>query len=35
MLLFDKDGRPIDGVRPDGKRVVLWFHDETIFYAHD
>ncbi len=35
MLLFDKDGKPIDGVRPDGKRVVLWFHDETIFYAHD
>ncbi len=35
MQIFDKDGKLIDGVRPDGKCVVLWFHDESIFYAHD
>ncbi len=35
MQIFDKDGNPIDSVCPDGKRVVLWFHDESIFYAHD
>lgn len=35
MLLFDKDGKPIDSVHPDGKWIVLWFHDETIFYAHN
>ncbi|PBK94278.1 hypothetical protein ARMGADRAFT_1045736 [Armillaria gallica] len=35
MQIFDKDGNPIDSVRPDGKRVVLWFHNKSIFYAHD
>ncbi len=35
MLLFDKDGKPIDSVHLDGKWIILWFHDETIFYAHD
>ncbi|PBK93484.1 hypothetical protein ARMGADRAFT_1045964 [Armillaria gallica] len=35
MQIFDKDRKPIDGVRPDGKCIVLWFHNESIFYAHD
>lgn len=43
MRVYSSDGRDItdeireeDGVlRVEGKRVVLWFHDESIFYAHD
>ncbi|KAK0197638.1 hypothetical protein F5146DRAFT_871242, partial [Armillaria mellea] len=35
MQIFDKDRKPIDGVCPDGKHIVLWFHDKSIFYAHD
>ncbi|THU86019.1 hypothetical protein K435DRAFT_923964 [Dendrothele bispora CBS 962.96] len=37
MKVFDKDGNELNtgGVMQNGKRVVLWFHDESIFYAHD
>ncbi|KAK0219796.1 hypothetical protein IW262DRAFT_1448343 [Armillaria fumosa] len=35
MQIFDKDENPIDGVHSDGKHIVLWFHDESIFYVHD
>ncbi|THV00602.1 hypothetical protein K435DRAFT_932378 [Dendrothele bispora CBS 962.96] len=38
MQLYDKDGNEVErniGVGPEGKRVILWYHDESIFYAHD
>ncbi len=35
MQIFDKDGKPLMGFSPNGKHIVLWFHDESIFYAHD
>ncbi|KAJ7886305.1 hypothetical protein B0H13DRAFT_2535256 [Mycena leptocephala] len=39
MRVFDKDGKDItEGVEAmvaSGKRVVIWYHDESIFYAHD
>ncbi|PPQ68183.1 hypothetical protein CVT24_005070, partial [Panaeolus cyanescens] len=37
MQQFTREGLPAEiyGPRPEGKEVVAWFHDETIFYAHD
>jgi hypothetical protein len=35
MMKWDKDGNPEYGPYGPGRRVVIWFHDETIFYAHD
>ncbi|KAJ7720590.1 hypothetical protein DFH07DRAFT_712612, partial [Mycena maculata] len=39
MRVFDKDGNDItvevEGMVASGKRVVIWYHDESIFYAHD
>ncbi|KAH6901434.1 hypothetical protein BKA70DRAFT_1113902, partial [Coprinopsis sp. MPI-PUGE-AT-0042] len=32
---WDKDNKPEFGPFPDGRRVIIWYHDETIFYAHD
>ncbi|KAF7300228.1 hypothetical protein MKEN_01346700 [Mycena kentingensis (nom. inval.)] len=36
VVSFDNDGKPFFGpfVEP-GRRVVIWYHDESIFYAHD
>lgn len=30
-----RDDRPEYGPHPKGKRVIAWYHDESIFYAHD
>ncbi|KAJ6536875.1 hypothetical protein B0H19DRAFT_962801 [Mycena capillaripes] len=39
MKVFDKDGKDItaevEAMVASGKRVVIWYHDESIFYAHD
>ncbi|KAJ6584549.1 hypothetical protein B0H19DRAFT_901805, partial [Mycena capillaripes] len=39
MRVFDKDGNDItvdiEAMVASGKRVVIWYHDESIFYAHD
>ncbi|PPQ84819.1 hypothetical protein CVT24_013253, partial [Panaeolus cyanescens] len=35
MEKFSKEGLPEFGPRAPGREVVIWFHDETIFYAHD
>ncbi|KAJ7460412.1 hypothetical protein B0H11DRAFT_1634522, partial [Mycena galericulata] len=35
MEAWSADNIPEQGPFPPGKRVVVWFHDETIFYAHD
>ncbi|KAJ7165269.1 hypothetical protein C8R46DRAFT_865640, partial [Mycena filopes] len=39
MRVFDKDGKDItadvEAMVASGKRVVIWYHDESIFYAHD
>jgi hypothetical protein len=35
MHHWDRDGRPEFGPYPKGKRVIVWYHDESIFYAHD
>jgi hypothetical protein len=34
MQAYSKDGIAT-GARADGKWVVVWYHDESIFYAHD
>jgi hypothetical protein len=31
---WDRDNMPEFGPLP-GRRVIIWYHDETIFYAHD
>ncbi|THU98763.1 hypothetical protein K435DRAFT_660226 [Dendrothele bispora CBS 962.96] len=33
--LYDRDGKPLPPSVPNGKQVIIWYHDETIFYAHD
>ncbi|KAJ7080900.1 hypothetical protein B0H15DRAFT_748478, partial [Mycena belliarum] len=35
MRHWDKDNRPENGPALPGKQVVIWYHDESIFYAHD
>jgi hypothetical protein len=35
MFNWDEDNLPELGPRPAGCRVIAWFHDESIFYAHD
>lgn len=43
MQAYDQDGNEISNERIDqlealvaaGRRVVIWYHDESIFYAHD
>ncbi|KAJ6629861.1 hypothetical protein B0H10DRAFT_1903748 [Mycena sp. CBHHK59/15] len=39
MRVFDKDGKDItaevEEMVASGKWVVIWYHDESIFYAHD
>jgi hypothetical protein len=39
MRVFDKDGKDITSevasMAASGKRVVIWYHDKSIFYAHD
>ncbi|KAJ7192309.1 hypothetical protein GGX14DRAFT_537754 [Mycena pura] len=32
---YSRDGLPEYGPHRDGKRVIIWYHDESIFYAHD
>ncbi|KAI3998438.1 hypothetical protein K525DRAFT_214660, partial [Schizophyllum commune Loenen D] len=32
---WDSDGTPVEGPLNEGKQVIIWYHDETIFYAHD
>ncbi|PPQ76855.1 hypothetical protein CVT24_010781 [Panaeolus cyanescens] len=35
MEKFSKEGLPEFGPRPQGREVVIWFHNETILYTHD
>ncbi|KAJ7622335.1 hypothetical protein FB45DRAFT_1091207, partial [Roridomyces roridus] len=35
MRFYDRDGHPVFGPYHNGRRVVVWYHDESIFYAHD
>ncbi|KAJ7353102.1 hypothetical protein DFH08DRAFT_956188 [Mycena albidolilacea] len=35
MHHWDRDGCPEFRPHPKGKRVVVWYHNESIFYAHD
>ncbi|KAJ6483382.1 hypothetical protein C8R45DRAFT_788071, partial [Mycena sanguinolenta] len=35
MQHYTRDGSPVIGPPPPGKRVIIWYHDESIFYAHD
>jgi hypothetical protein len=39
MCVFDKDGKDITSevtyMAVLGNQVVIWYHDESIFYAHD
>ncbi|KAJ7190599.1 hypothetical protein GGX14DRAFT_321596, partial [Mycena pura] len=36
VRVFDNDGNPIEGpFAVSGHRVIVWYHDESIFYAHD
>ena len=35
MFSWDEDNLPELGPRPRGHRTITWFHDESIFYAHD
>ena len=32
---WDKDGNLEAGPRSAGRRIIFWYHDESIFYAHD
>ncbi|KAL1739024.1 hypothetical protein HDZ31DRAFT_26193, partial [Schizophyllum fasciatum] len=32
---WDSDGMLVQGPLNEGKQVIIWYHDETIFYAHD
>ncbi|KAL1743021.1 hypothetical protein HDZ31DRAFT_1100, partial [Schizophyllum fasciatum] len=34
-MAYDSDGLPHYGPLIEGRRIVIWFHDESIFYAHD
>ncbi|KAJ3810916.1 hypothetical protein F5876DRAFT_22197, partial [Lentinula aff. lateritia] len=33
--MYDQDGLPLPPPLFEGKPVVIWYHDESIFYAHD
>ncbi|KAJ7146975.1 hypothetical protein C8R44DRAFT_864676 [Mycena epipterygia] len=37
VVIFDNDGNPIinKDFTATGRRVIVWYHDESIFYAHD
>ncbi|KAJ7656535.1 hypothetical protein DFH06DRAFT_960991, partial [Mycena polygramma] len=36
VTVFDNDGNPIPNSSTEtGRRVIIWYHDESIFYAHD
>ncbi|KAJ7135030.1 hypothetical protein C8R43DRAFT_852075, partial [Mycena crocata] len=35
MESWTADNLPEYGPYPEGKTIVVWFHDESIFYAHD
>ncbi|KAJ7445275.1 hypothetical protein FB451DRAFT_1412795 [Mycena latifolia] len=36
VSVFDNDGNPIHNEFTEtGRRVIIWYHDESIFYAHD
>ncbi|KAJ7455630.1 hypothetical protein B0H11DRAFT_2322407 [Mycena galericulata] len=39
MRVYNKDGvnitADVESMVASGKRVVIWYHDESIFYAHD
>ncbi|KAJ7504647.1 hypothetical protein B0H11DRAFT_2187092 [Mycena galericulata] len=36
VSVFDSDGNPINNEFTEtGRRVIIWYHDESIFYAHD
>ncbi|KAJ7445373.1 hypothetical protein B0H11DRAFT_2249507 [Mycena galericulata] len=39
MRVYSKDGvditADVESMVASGKRVVIWYHDESIFYAHD
>ncbi|KAJ7435717.1 hypothetical protein B0H11DRAFT_1674264, partial [Mycena galericulata] len=35
MDAWSKDNLPFFGPDVEGRRIVVWFHDESIFYAHD
>ncbi|KAJ3739623.1 hypothetical protein EV360DRAFT_29836, partial [Lentinula raphanica] len=34
-VTFDRNGLPLPPPAMTGKRTIIWYHDETIFYAHD
>ncbi|KAF9490129.1 hypothetical protein BDN71DRAFT_1484603 [Pleurotus eryngii] len=34
-LGYRPDGQPEFGPQPEGWQMIVWFHDESIFYAHD
>ncbi|KAJ3739327.1 hypothetical protein DFH05DRAFT_1366085, partial [Lentinula detonsa] len=33
--MFDRSGLPLPPPSSEGKLVIVWYHDESIFYAHD
>jgi hypothetical protein len=35
MFNWDGDNMPEFGPRPEGRRIITWFHDESMFYAND
>ena len=35
MLNWAEDGLPEYGPPVQQRRVICWFHDESVFYAHD
>ncbi|KAJ7790888.1 hypothetical protein B0H14DRAFT_3501129 [Mycena olivaceomarginata] len=36
VAVFDNDGNPINNdFSETGRRVIIWYHDESIFYAHE
>ncbi|KAJ6614479.1 hypothetical protein B0H10DRAFT_2221215 [Mycena sp. CBHHK59/15] len=36
VAIFDNDGNPVNNdFTATGRRVIVWYHDESIFYAHD
>ncbi|KAJ7097672.1 hypothetical protein C8R44DRAFT_643180, partial [Mycena epipterygia] len=38
VFIFDNDGNPLDNLdvlKETGRRVIIWYHDESVFYAHD
>ncbi|THU79077.1 hypothetical protein K435DRAFT_698705, partial [Dendrothele bispora CBS 962.96] len=33
--MYDQEGQPLPPPAHNGKQVIIWYHDESIFYAHD